>query len=171
MTSDNSNEILPVVDEAGNVIGSATRGECHDGSGILHPVVHLHLFDASGRIFLQLRPLWKKIQPGKWDTAVGGHVDLGETVMDALRRETREELGLIDIKPDFIARYIFESSIEKELVNAFMAVSGDEPVPGAELAGGRFWTLDEINEALGKDILTPNFEKEFRFLNLSLKMK
>ncbi len=33
--------MFPVVDTDGNVIGSATRGECHSGSKILHPVVHL----------------------------------------------------------------------------------------------------------------------------------
>ena len=91
MKKDNSEEIFPVVDEEGNVIGRATRGECHDGSKLLHPVVHLHVFDTEGRLFLRHRPAWKDIQPDKWDTAVGGHVDYGETIEDALRREAREE--------------------------------------------------------------------------------
>jgi hypothetical protein len=70
--SDNLKEIFPVVDEEGHVLGSATRGECHNGARLLHPVVHLHVFNASGDIYLQKRPEWKDIQPGKWDTAVGG---------------------------------------------------------------------------------------------------
>ena len=41
---DNPNEQLPVVDENGNIIGAVTRGHAHDGSKILHPVVHLHVF-------------------------------------------------------------------------------------------------------------------------------
>ena len=41
---DNHNERFPIVDEEGRVIGSATRGECHNGSKLLHPVVHLHVF-------------------------------------------------------------------------------------------------------------------------------
>ena len=45
---DNNQELLPLVDEEGNVIGSATRGQCHDGSKLLHPVVHLHVFDSKG---------------------------------------------------------------------------------------------------------------------------
>ena len=84
---DNQQEIFPIVDEGGAVIGSATRGECHSGSGLLHPVVHLHVFNSKGEIYLQRRPYWKDIQPGKWDTAVGGHVDYGETPDVALRRE------------------------------------------------------------------------------------
>ena len=56
MKSDNSAEMLPVVDEAGNIISAASRGECHGGSKLLHPVVHLHVFDSEGRLYLQRRP-------------------------------------------------------------------------------------------------------------------
>ena len=74
---DNNAERFPIVDEEGKVIGAATRGECHNGSRLLHPVVHLHVFNSRGEVFLQKRPEWKDIQPGKWDTAVGGHIDEG----------------------------------------------------------------------------------------------
>ena len=80
MLSDNNQEMFPVVDEQGNITGTATRGECHSGSKLLHPVVHLHIFNTRGELYLQKRPEWKDIQPGKWDTAVGGHIDLGESV-------------------------------------------------------------------------------------------
>ena len=70
---DNQQEIFPIVDEEGKVVGKATRGECHSGSHLLHPVVHLHVFNAQGDVYLQKRPEWKDIQPGKWDTAVGHH--------------------------------------------------------------------------------------------------
>ena len=66
--------MFPIVDEQGNITGAATRGECHSGSKLLHPVVHLHVFNTQGDIYLQKRPEWKDIQPGKWDTAVGGPV-------------------------------------------------------------------------------------------------
>ena len=70
-------EIFPIVDESGIVIGSASRKDCHSGTFLLHPVVHLHVFDKRGRLFLQHRSLLKDIQPGKWDTSVGGHIDYG----------------------------------------------------------------------------------------------
>lgn len=56
--------MFPIVDEQGNITGAATRGECHSGSKLLHPVVHLHVFNAQGDIYLQKRPEWKDIQPG-----------------------------------------------------------------------------------------------------------
>ena len=166
MKSDNKAELLPLVDEEGNVIGCATRGECHDGSKMLHPVVHLHLFDAQGRLYLQQRPLWKDIQPGKWDTAVGGHVDWNEDINTALHREVKEELGISDVQPQFLLRYIFESERERELIHVYKAIYNGEVRPSDELDGGRFWTLQEIHAAIGKQILTPNFEQEFLMLRI-----
>ena len=163
--SDNLTERLPIVDTEGRVTGSATRGKCHGGSMWLHPVVHLHVFDMHGRIYLQKRPDWKEIQPGKWDTAVGGHVDYGEDIVSALRREAREELGLTDICPEFVTRYIFESDRERELVYAYRVTTDLTPRPTEELAGGRFWTFAEIEDAIATgNILTPNFIEEYRRL-------
>lgn len=159
---DNSKEIFPLVDEEGKVTGRATRSECHNGSMLLHPVVHLHVFNSRGEIYLQRRPDWKDIQPGKWDTAVGGHIDYGETPEEALRREVREELGITHFKPVFIGRYVFESPRERELVYVHSTTYDGEIHPSAEeLDGGRFWTVQEIADAMGKDILTPNFESEY----------
>ena len=160
---DNQQELFPLVDEDGHVMGSATRGECHNGSKLLHPVVHLHVFNPAGDIYLQKRPVWKDIQPGKWDTAVGGHVDYGEVPRAALLREVREELGITDFTPEFLGKYVFESARERELVYVFRCTYDGLIRPSAEeLDGGRFWSMDEIRAAIAHDTLTPNFESEFQ---------
>lgn len=159
--TDNSEEMFPIVDEEGNITGAATRGECHNGSKLLHPVVHLHVFNSKGELYLQKRPEWKDIQPGKWDTSVGGHVDLGESVEMALKREAGEELGISDFISQLLTHYVFDSDREKELVFSHKTVFDGPISPSEELAGGRFWPLDEIRQNLGKNVFTPNFEREF----------
>ena len=168
---DNMQERFPIVDEEGTVIGQATRGECHSGSMLLHPVVHLHVFNSLGDVYLQKRPVWKDIQPGKWDTAVGGHVDYGETPGEALQREGREELGITDFAPVFVGKYVFESQCERELVYVHRTTYNGEIKPSKnELDGGRFWSIEEIRDAIGKHMLTPNFESEFqRFINFTIR--
>ncbi|MBR4481245.1 MAG: NUDIX domain-containing protein [Prevotella sp.] len=160
---DNNKELFPIVDEEGRVIGEATRGECHNGSKLLHPVVHLHVFNSRGEVYLQKRPEWKDIQPGKWDTSVGGHIDFGETPEQALVREVGEELGITDFVSERIGMYVFESRRERELVYVNRTTYDGLVLPSAEeLDGGRFWTMDEIRAAIGQQILTPNFESEFQ---------
>ena len=159
---DNLQELFPIVDEDGRTLGSITRREAHSGSHVLHPVVHLHLFNSEGMLYLQRRPQWKDIQPGKWDTSCGGHIAYGETPEAALEREVREELAVEGFKPEYLGKYVFESLRESELVFVHRTVYDGPVVPSAEeLDGGRFWTSEEIKEAIGKGVLTPNFEKEY----------
>lgn len=158
----NPSEIFPVIDEQGRTIGKATRKECHSGSKLLHPVIHLQIFDEHGGLYLQKRAMSKDIQPGKWDTAVGGHVDYGETIESALLRESYEELGISDFLPVFSFSYIFESEIEREMVYSYRTVYTGTIVPDREeLETGRFWEIEEIKFNLGKGVFTPNFENEF----------
>ena len=159
---DNDEELLPLVDEEGRPMGQATRRECHDGSKKLHPVVHLHIYNNNGELFLQRRPEWKAIQPGRWDTAVGGHVALGESIDEALRRETKEEVGLCGFEAEALGRYIFESERDRELVHVFRTVTNEAPQPSNELDGGRFFAPEEIKLLMGKGFFTPNFEQEWQ---------
>jgi len=159
-------EWFPVVDEVGNTISEAPRRICHDGkSMLLHPVVHLHLFNRAGELFLQKRVMTKDIQPGKWDTSVGGHISPGETIDEALIRETEEETGLRNLIPEYLGNYIWESTRERELVHYFSAVTDEIPfINKNEIEEGRFWTFQDIDKNIGKNVFTPNFENEYRKL-------
>ena len=158
----NGEELFPLVDEEGNVIGKATRSFCHGGSKPLHPVVHLHILNERGEIYLQKRSMKKDIQPGKWDTAVGGHIDYGEEVEVALKREAREELGITGFEYSLVTKYLFESEIERELINCYKTIYNGSISPDLdEVDEGRFWSFDEIMTNVGKNIFTPNFESEF----------
>jgi isopentenyldiphosphate isomerase/intracellular septation protein A len=158
-------EWFDIVDEEGRVTGRAPRTVCHSGPGMLHPVVHVHIIDAKDRIFLQKRSMKKQIQPGKWDTAIGGHIASGEKIEDGLKREALEELGITEFKVQFIAKYVWESKVESELV--FMFVSRYHKtitINKEEIEEGKFWRIKKIKESFGKGVFTTNFELEFDIL-------
>ena len=162
-------EWIPVVDANGFVVGRSTREYCHSGAKPLHPVIHIHIIDRFGRIYLQKRSMKKDIQPGKWDTAVGGHVSYGEMILEAVYREASEELGLTSFNPVHLKSYEFESEVERELVNIFAAVGSFELHPDLdEVDEGRWWDVEDIDSSIGKGVFTPNFESEFQMIRSQL---
>ncbi len=157
-----SEEIFPLVNQSGEVIGKAPRSVCHNGSKLLHPVVHLHIFNSKGELFLQKRSAMKDVQPNKWDTAVAGHIDLGETVETAVLREAREELGIENVEPVFIRKYIIETPTERELSYCYyVTYEGAITLDCTEVADGRYWRIEEIEQNMNKNIFTINFESDF----------
>lgn len=159
-------EWVPLVTENGRVSGQAPRSQVHNGSKLLHPVVHMHVINPSNKaILLQRRPMEKLIQPGKWDTAVGGHISAGETVEQALRKEAWEEIGLKEFSARLHHQYVWESEVEKELVYLFVTHNYKNwSVHSDEVVEARFWTPNQIKTNLNKEVFTPNLEHELAML-------
>lgn len=167
-----ASETVPIVDENGLVIARAAREYCHRNGDtaqpegeplLLHPVVHLQIVDRYSRLFLQHRSPNKETYPGRWDTAVGGHVSYGEYYEEALFREAGEELGLYDFNPQYMDNYIAGDEFDREMVGMYVTVGSFDLHPeNYEVSEGRYWTLDEIEANLGKDVFTPEFENEYR---------
>ena len=158
-------EWVPLVDESGSVTGQAPRSQVHNGSKLLHPVVHLHVIDNQKKLLLQKRPMSKQIQPGKWDTAVGGHISAGETLEKALEKEASEEIGLKNFQARLVKVYKWESEVEAELVYLFVTNNFQHlKKADEEVEEIRFWSCREIEDAAESGIFTPNFVHEFSML-------
>lgn len=156
-------QLLDIVDGDGRIVGAAPRRCVHGDNRLLHRVVHVLVFDAGGRLLLQKRSAQKKVAPGRWDTSVGGHVDCGESIEEAMRREMSEELGVSGISPRFAYRYQHSNDLESELVFTYWCVY-DGPIRFSEdeIDLVKFWEMEEIESAMGQGILSDNFEDEFR---------
>lgn len=158
-------EWFDILDKEGRIIGKAPRSRVHGDPSLLHASVHMHIFNKQGKLYLQKRSPSKDLYPGYWDTAVGGHVNAGESIENALIREAMEELG-IDASPARpLYRYIMKNDYESELVHSFhMKHDGPFTLNVEEIETGRFWSIFELQKTMGKNIFTPNLEEELRLL-------
>lgn len=106
-------EYFDVLNENGEFTGKvATRQECHE-KGLWHRAVYAFIIDKSGNVLLQKRSANKKLWPNMWDVTVGGHVDSGEFIRQALIRECHEELG-ININDEDIKYLVGSTSINEK---------------------------------------------------------
>jgi isopentenyldiphosphate isomerase len=154
-------ELLEVVNEKGEILKTLPRSEIHGNPSLIHRVVHVLVFNSKGELFLQKRSMNKDVAPGKWDTSVGGHINSGESLDEAVKREMEEELGITSCEPEFLYTYIHTNSYESELVYTYTCVhDGELHFNKDEIDQVRPWTLDEIKQNIGKNIFSDNFEHE-----------
>jgi isopentenyldiphosphate isomerase len=164
-------EVFEIVDEAGRVIGTAPRSRCHGDPSLAHRSVHVFVFNGRGDLYLQKRSTRKDIQPGKWDTSVGGHLRPGESYLEAARRELEEELGVSGVAAaglGWLHGYIWRTSVETEHVQTYRLVFGGPfSLHIEEIEEGRFWTREEIRHAIGTGVFTPNLEHELGLIGVA----
>ncbi|MFD1061966.1 NUDIX domain-containing protein [Winogradskyella litorisediminis] len=96
-------ERIDIVDSEGIPTGkTALKSEIHK-NGWYHNTIHLWLYNANNEILLQQRSHKKVIYPLLWDVSVAGHIDAGESFIEAALRETKEEIGL-QLKADDLVK-------------------------------------------------------------------
>ncbi|MFZ4774959.1 MAG: 16S rRNA (adenine(1518)-N(6)/adenine(1519)-N(6))-dimethyltransferase RsmA [Terrimicrobiaceae bacterium] len=86
-------EMFDVVDDNDLVLRAEPRDVVHVNN-LIHRAAHMLIFNAAGDLLLQKRSIWKDRNPGRWDSSAAGHVDSGESYLEAAQRELREELGI-----------------------------------------------------------------------------
>ncbi|TPV32465.1 NUDIX domain-containing protein [Paucihalobacter ruber] len=98
-----SEEYIDIVTESGAPTGKVALKDDAHRNGWYHNTIHLWLYTKNGEILLQQRSHKKSIYPLLWDVSAAGHVDAGESLINAAIRETREELGLL-LKPEQLTK-------------------------------------------------------------------
>ncbi len=138
-------DLVVLLDDAGQPIGTAPRATVHSTDTPLHLAFSCHLRDAEGRTLVTRRALSKRTWPGVWTNSFCGHPRPGETFEDAVRRHARHELGLevtdlAPLLPDFRYRAVDAAGIvENEVCPVFTAVAVGEPVPNPDEVAELRW--------------------------------
>ena len=95
-------ELLDLVNEKDEVIGTVWKSEAHGNSKLIHREVAIAILNDKGEVLIQRRSL-NKTSPGSWKITAAGHVGSGEDPKEAVKREVGEELG-ISINPIYFSK-------------------------------------------------------------------
>jgi len=146
-------EVWDILDEDGNITGrTMNKGDkIVWQKGIYHQGADVWIINSENKILIQKRSKEKKLEPNVW-AMTGGSVIKGETSLEALKRETFEELG-IDLKTENAIKikhfktgnvWLDEYIVEQE-VNL-----NDIVMQESEVSRVKFATFEEI-ERIYKD--------------------
>jgi isopentenyl-diphosphate delta-isomerase len=149
-------ELVVLVDEAGNPVGTYPKTTVHSAQTPLHLAFSCHVTHAeTGDILVTRRALSKATWPGVWTNSFCGHPGPGESPRDALSRRAFQELGMeveevTSILPDFRYRAVDASGIvENEICPVFTAVAVGDPNPSADEVAEWAWiTRDDLRAAV-----------------------
>lgn len=95
---------IPKINDQNEVIGETTITEARQ-NGWPRRVTRIFIFNKKNQVLLQKRSAEARIHPNVWDCS-GGHVDLGETYMEAGVREVREELA-VEVTPRAVSEPVY----------------------------------------------------------------
>lgn len=131
-------ELVVLLDESGNEIGTAPKLSVHGTDTALHRAFSCHVLNSAGDVLVTRRALSKKTWPGVWTNSFCGHPLPGESFASAIERRAGYELGLsiADLTvtlPDFRYRAVDSSGIvENEICPVYLARSTTDPVPNPD---------------------------------------
>ncbi len=165
LAAQRDDEIFDVVNDRDEVVGQATRAEVHKRR-LIHRAVHVLVFGADGRVFLQQRSRLKDTSPGLWNSSCSGHLDTSESYDVAAVRELKEEIGLMVTPLTRLTRVLkLEPCRETGWEFAWIYTAhGDGPftLHPAEVERGEWRTVDEVTRAIAER--SGEFSRAFAYL-------
>jgi len=148
-----SEELVILVDENDNPIGTEEKVKCHLPNGKLHRAFTVLLFDKDGKLVLTRRAKEKMLWPGDWDGTFASHPRESETYVSSGERRMPEELG-IEGKLDYLHKFEYhvpykDVGSENEICGTLIGIIDKDSEP-KEIEG----EIDEIKWISAKELLS-----------------
>jgi len=161
-------ELLILVDEDDNEVGTLSKAACHDGDGVLHRAFSIFVFNRDGELLLQQRSAEKRLWGGYWSNSCCSHPRAGEVLEEALHRRLEQELGLdTELVHLFTFRYharFGDAGSEREVCSVWVGRSdGPVRVNPHEIDAWRWIAPAELDAEIAADPgrFTPWFLEEW----------
>lgn len=153
-------EVVILVDEQNNQIGTAAKESVHTTNTPLHRGFSCFLFNAKNELLLTKRAASKKTFPGVWTNTVCGHPGPGEGAIEAAKRRLNQELGIMNYELREIQevapyRYRFADKngvVENEICPILVGYCDTDPTPDkAEVDEWKWMRWEEFLEDIKKN--------------------
>ena len=144
-------DMLILVDEDDNEIGTLDKGACHDGDGVLHRAFSIFVFNRSGELLLQRRSAEKRLWGGYWSNSCCSHPRAGERLEEALHRRLEQELGIdTALHHLFTFRYharFGDAGSEREVCSVWVGLHDGPVAPNPHEIDAWRWIAPEALDA------------------------
>lgn len=171
-------ELIDVLDKFGNKTGIVKKKSDIKRDGDYHRAIAVLVINNKNEILMQKRSSTKKVYPNLWSIFVKGHVQAGETSVDACIRELSEEVGInINqnelkylytiyeevIKENFIEKMFYDTYILKKDFNLNDITIQEEEVSDIKLVNS-----DEVISLIktSDKSIVPNLEDYKRIVDI-----
>ncbi len=135
------------VNENDEVVGSVETIQEALDKGLFRRIARVFIFNTEGKILIQKRSSTVR-HPLLLDQSVGGHVNEGESYLEAALRETDEELGLTGVTLIEIAISHKETTVFSAVYKATIPIETEVNFDVAEVDSVHWMTAKEIDESI-----------------------
>lgn len=175
IVSSESEELI-LVDRDDNEIGYASKGDAHNGRGLLHRAFSVFLFNERGELLLQQRAAGKRLWGGYWSNTCCSHPRRGESLEVATARRLRDELN-VAATLEYVYHFSYEAGFgdvgsENELCHVFLGRAPENVQPNdSEISALRFLAAADLEAEFTKrpERYTPWFMQEWRELTTTYR--
>lgn len=170
-------EMIDEYNKIGQKIGVVDKEIAHR-DGLWHKAIHVWIINDKNEILLQYRCAEKKLYPNMWDTSFAGHIGAGESLIEAVIREGKEELGIdVDLeKLEFLMTMVekvrFEKIVSNEFIDIYILRQNVDiekvALQKEEVADAKYVSIDEFFEIVDRGDICPH-EMVYKVLKDVLK--